>query len=89
MILLPEAVNGETLKLILDVNTSHYLGYLVLSIEISMALLNYVDFRNELFELLLVFMINECGLLDLFDFKIHPLDGVLRERSLLALIAVE
>ena len=88
MILLPEAVNGETLKLILDVNTSHYLGYLVLSIEISMALLNYVDFRNELFELLLVFMINECDLLDLFYFKIHPLDGVFRERSLLALIAV-
>jgi hypothetical protein len=82
-------VNRETLELILDVNASHYIGYLVLSIEIGMALLNYVDFRNELFELLLVFMINECGLLNLFDFKIHPLDGVLRERGLLAFIAVE
>lgn len=89
MTLLPEAVNGETLELILDVNASHYLGYLVLSIEISMTLLNNVYLRNELLELLLVFTINECGLLDLFDFKIHPLDCVLRERSLLAFIAVE
>jgi hypothetical protein len=89
MTLLTEAVNGETLELILDVNASHYLGYLVLSIEISMTLLNNVYLRNELLELLLVFTINECGLLDLFDFKIHPLDCVLRERSLLAFIAVE
>ena len=89
MTLLPEAMNRETLELILNVDASHYLGYLVLSIEIGMALLNYVDFRNQLFELLLVFPINEGGFLDLFDFKIHPLDGVLRKRSLLALIAVE
>ncbi len=89
MILFGKTVNRETLELILDVNTSHNLGYLVLSIEISMALLNDVNFGNELLELLLVFTINEGGLLDVFDFKIHPLNGVLRERSLLAIIAVE
>ena len=89
MMLFGKTVNRETLELILDVNASHCLGYLVLSIEISMALLNYVNFLNELLELLLVFMINEGGLLDLFDFKVHPLNGVLRERSLLAVIAVE
>ncbi len=87
--LLAKAVNRETLELILDVNTSHYLGYLVLSIEISMTLLNYVDLVNELLQLLLVFMINESGLFDVFDFKIHPLYGVFRKDSLLALITVE
>ena len=89
MMLFGKTVDRETLQLILDVNTSHNLGYLVLSIEISMALLNDVNFGNELLELLLVFTINEGGLLDVFDFKIHPLNGVLRERSLLAVIAVK
>jgi hypothetical protein len=54
-----------------------------------MALLNDVNFLNKLLELLLVFTINEGGLLDVFDFKVHPLNGILRERSLLAVIAVE
>ena len=89
MMLLAKAENREILELILDVYTSHYLRYLVLSIEISMALLNDIDLFNKFFDLLLVFMINKGGLFDVFDFKIHPLYGVLRERSLLALIAVE
>ena len=84
-----KTVNRETLEFILNVYTPHDLWYLVLSIEISMALLNDIDFLNELLELLLVFLVNKGRLFDVLYFEIHPLNGILWERGLLALIAVE
>lgn len=42
-----------------------------------MALLNDIDFLNELLELLLVFLVNKGRLFDVLDFEIHPLNGIL------------